>query len=138
HGLYMRRHVVRSLDIMNPPGIGGREALERAPKVGADIRVGVFLGDGGGRSMPHEDEKRAVLLRTLLCETDRLARNLGEGLSAGLDHECRSRNGLGREADNRIRRITHGLAIAAIVRSFSACPSAASRSSPPGGARSSR
>src|SRR6516164_3695311 len=129
---------VRPLDIMNPVGIGGCEAIERAHKIGAYVGIGIFLDDERGRGMPHEDEQRAVLRAGLLDESHRLARNLGEGLSAGLDHECRSRNGLGREADNRRQRITHGLAIAAIVRSFSACPSAASRSSPPGGARSSR
>ena len=45
HGLYMRRHVVRPLDIVNPLGIGGREAIERAHKVGAYIGIGVFLDD---------------------------------------------------------------------------------------------
>jgi len=37
HGLYMRRHVVRPLDIMNPLGLGGRETIERARKIGAYI-----------------------------------------------------------------------------------------------------
>jgi hypothetical protein len=45
HGLYMRRHIVRPLDIMNPVGIGGREAIERAHKVGAYVGIGVFLDD---------------------------------------------------------------------------------------------
>src|SRR5262249_5903335 len=126
------------LDIMNPLGIGGRETIERAHKGGAYIGGGGFLDDERGRRMPHEDEQRAVLRAGLLDESHRPPRNLVEGVSAGLDHECRSRNGLGREADNGGQRMTHGLAIAAIVRSFSACPSAASQSSPPDGARSSR
>src|SRR5262249_59253195 len=43
HGLYVRRHVVRPLDIMNPLGIGGGDALERAPAGGADVGGSGFL-----------------------------------------------------------------------------------------------
>src|SRR6516164_7910081 len=130
---------VRPLDIMNPVGIGGCEAIERAHKIGAYVGIGIFLDDERGRGMPHEDEQRAVLRAGLLDEPHRLARDLGEGLSAGLDHERRSRDGLGRESGNWRQHIIHcRLAIAAMVRSFSAYPSAASRSSQPGGARSSR
>src|SRR5258708_39182470 len=78
HGLYMRRHVVRPLDIMNPVAIGGRETIERAHKIGAYIGIGVFLDDERGRSMPREDEQRPVLRAGLLDEPHRLARDVGE------------------------------------------------------------
>src|SRR5260370_27557784 len=42
HGLYMRRHVVRPLDIMNPVAIGGRGTNQRAPTTPPDIRIRVF------------------------------------------------------------------------------------------------
>src|SRR5215831_16752949 len=112
--VYMRRHVVRPLDILNPVGVGRREAIKRAHKIGAYVGIGVFLDDEGGRSMPHEDEQRAVLRAGLLDELRRLARDVGEGLSPGLEHERRSRNSLGRDAGNGRQLIIHGrLAIAA-------------------------
>src|SRR5262245_28984643 len=112
HGLYVRRHVVRPLDIMNPLGIGRREAIERARKVGAYVGISVFLDDERGRSMPHEHEQRAVLRAGLFDELHRLARDVGEGLATGLDHEYRSRNGLWREAEDGRQGITHGLVAA--------------------------
>src|SRR5262249_2109774 len=80
--------------------------IERARKVGAYVGISVFLDDERGRSMPHEHEQRAVLRAGLFDELHRLARDLGEGLAAGLDHECRSRNGLGRGAGDGRHWIT--------------------------------
>src|SRR5262245_51679358 len=71
HGLYMRRHIVRPLDIMNPVSTGGREAIERAHKVGAYVGIGVFLDDERGRRMPHEHEQRASFAP--VCLMNRIA-----------------------------------------------------------------
>ena len=115
-----------------------REAMRFIKQTGAkDGALFIFMRHTSASLVIQENADPDVRI-DLVSALDRLARDVVEGLPAGLDHECRSRNSLGREADNGRQRITHGLAAAAIIRSFSACPSAASRSSQPGGARSSR
>src|SRR5262249_31407021 len=61
HGLHMCRHVIRSLHVMDPACIGGREAIERGREVGAYVPIGVFLDDERRGRMPRENEQYAVL-----------------------------------------------------------------------------
>src|SRR5262249_52361304 len=73
---------------------------------------------------------RHVLRPALGNEPHDFARNLGEGASTAVDHECRSRNDLGYALSDWRQRACHALVVAAIVRFFSIYPSAARRSFP--------
>src|SRR5437879_5284661 len=59
--LYVRRHVIGPFDIVNPRGIGGCEAIERAREIASHIGIGIFLDDQRSRSVPHEHEQGTVL-----------------------------------------------------------------------------
>jgi hypothetical protein len=56
----VRRHIVRSLDLVNPAGIGRRNAFERRGEVGAHVRISVLLDDQGRRRMFEKKQQGAV------------------------------------------------------------------------------
>jgi hypothetical protein len=99
--VFVRRHVIGPFDIVNPRGIGGCEAIERAREIASHIGIGIFLDDQRSRSVPHEHEQGTVLRPALRNEPRCFVCDLGERPSAAVDHERRSRDDLGRESDDR-------------------------------------
>ena len=100
HGLHVRRHVVRALDIMHPAGIDGREAIERGAQIGAHVGIGVLLDHQGCGRVAEIEEQHAVPGLRLSDEAHRIAGDLGKALPAGFDLERRSCDQAGRSGCN--------------------------------------
>src|SRR5215467_467549 len=101
HGLHMSRHVVRTFGIVNPSGIGWRQAVECGGEIGAHVRVGVLLDHQRGRGVADEHEHKAVACATTGNEILDFLRNVEKALPASLDDKRRGTHQFGSDSGDR-------------------------------------
>ena len=74
HRLDVRRHVVGTLDVVDPGRVFRRQAVERGGQVGLHVGIGVLLDGERGGGVAQKDKQRALARLALRDEIRGLAR----------------------------------------------------------------
>src|SRR5579863_3162520 len=93
HGFDMGGHIVWTLDLVDPSGIGRRHAVECGEQIAPNVGVGVFLDDERGGGMTEKKRETAVGRLAVLQKSPDLAGNLKEPFARCLDRKDRGSDG---------------------------------------------